>query len=394
MKTMNCSWVSPPVNRLDRGLFGFFMFVSFVVIIFASITLYSFGASPAQKPDLTILLFYQPGCIHCQHALDWFRNNLDKYGDVALEKRLLQPGTESFELLKSLQQKLDFQLQETPIIIIGNKVQQGWNLTIKEQLINYIRKGVKHNWTTPVQVPEEKQQKSTNSLAQQLTVPAVVIAALIDSINPCAFAVLVLLLGTFLVADSRRKIWQSGLAFIGAIFVSYLCMGIGLYSAITATGVSSIFYSAVGIIAILGGLLAIKNWLWPNGPLQLEVPEPWKPYIKRLISGISSPPGAFIVGFAISFLLLPCTSGPYIAILGLLTTSTHLLQAIGLLVLYNLIFIVPMVVITGSVYLGILTTAKIEGFRQRNMRLIKLLSGLLMLSLGAIMLASGQLSLF
>jgi len=82
--------------------------------------------------------------------------------------------------------------------------------------------------------------------------------------------------------------------------------------------------------------------------------------MKTLIRGVTSVPGAFLIGFAVSLFLLPCTSGPYIVILGLLAHATEWGYAMALLVLYNFIFVLPMLIITGAIYFGFTTTEKAE----------------------------------
>ena len=142
--------------------------------------------------------------------------------------------------------------------------------------------------------------------------------AAVDAVNPCAFAVLIILITTVLAAGGRRKALQASLALSLSIFLSYYMMGVGLYSAIAAAGVTRALYIAVTILAILIGLFNLKDYLWYGRWFVMEVPPGWRPKLKALIGRITSVPGAFLIGFVVSLFLLPCTSGPYIVILGLL----------------------------------------------------------------------------
>lgn len=108
----------------------------------------------------------------------------------------------------------------------------------------------------------------------------------------------------------------------------------------------------------------------------------WRPKLQSLIRGITSVPGAFAIGFVISLFLLPCTSGPYIVILGLLAKSTTHMYAVLLLVFYNLIFILPMIIITLAIYFGLTTTAKAEKLRQKKLKVLHLIAGIIILLLG------------
>lgn len=219
-----------------------------------------------------------------------------------------------------------------------------------------------------------------------LTLPAVILAAFIDSINPCEFAVLIILLATISAAYSKRKALYAGLAFISAIYISYLLMGIGLYSTIAAFGISYIFYLVVSILAIIIGLFNLKDYLWYGKWFRMEVPLTWRPRLNILVKSVTSVPGAFIIGILVSLFLLPCTSGPYIVILGLLSQATTRIYALSLLLLYNLIFILPMLAITLIIYFGVNTTEGLERWRMRQLRTLHLIAGIIMICLGIGML--------
>ena len=114
----------------------------------------------------------------------------------------------------------------------------------------------------------------------------------------------------------------------------------------------------------------------------MEVPLTWRPRLKALLKSVTSVPGAFLIGFAVSLFLLPCTSGPYIVILGLLAKTTTKNIAVLLLLLYNFVFILPMIVITLAIYFGFTTTEKAEEWRQRKLKVLHLIAGIILLLLG------------
>jgi len=120
----------------------------------------------------------------------------------------------------------------------------------------------------------------------------------------------------------------------------------------------------------------------------MEVPLGWRPTLKRLMQGVTSVPGAFLIGFLISLFLLPCTSGPYIIILGLLATTATRASALVWLLLYNAIFILPMVAITVAIYAGLTTVERAEAWRTAHLRVLHLFAGIILLLLGVGMLAS------
>ena len=221
-----------------------------------------------------------------------------------------------------------------------------------------------------------------------LTLGAVVSAADVDAINPCAFAVLIILLTTISITHNRRRALYAGLAFSLSIFISYLLMGVGLFSAINAAGITKTFYLVVAILAIFIGLFNLKDYLWYGKWFRMEVPMSWRPRMKIFLKSVTSVPGAFFIGFLISLFLLPCTSGPYLVILGLLSNVATRNVAFLLLLLYNFIFILPMLLITFGVYFGFTTTEKTEEWRRRKLKLLHLIAGLIILSLGIGMLVA------
>ncbi|HOG15458.1 MAG TPA: cytochrome c biogenesis protein [Candidatus Absconditabacterales bacterium] len=210
-------------------------------------------------------------------------------------------------------------------------------------------------------------------------------AAFADSINPCAFAVMLLLLSSILTkTKSKRKAIISGFVFALAVFLSYFAMGLGLFSALATATNTFVIKIIVGILGILVGLANLKDFFWYGKGFIMEVPLAWRPKMQKVIKWAVSPLGVFIVGFLVSLFLLPCTSGPYFTILGYLASESKNLHTRGYiyLIVYNIIFILPMVLIALLVGLGFKSAEELAELKSKNARLIHLIVGLLMLGLG------------
>ncbi len=219
----------------------------------------------------------------------------------------------------------------------------------------------------------------------ELTLPAVIGGALVDAINPCAFAVLIILMTTALsITNKKRALWF-GLAFTTSIYIAYFLFGIGILSFIQATGFSHYFYLFVTILAFIVGLLNIKDYFWYGKGILMEIPLSWRPKLKSLLRSATSPLGAFFIGFAVTSFELPCTGGPYIVILGLLAKEVTRMQGIMYLLLYNLIFVSPLIILTLLIYKGLSTTENLEKIRQEKIKLLHLIAGLIMLGIAVIM---------
>ena len=120
----------------------------------------------------------------------------------------------------------------------------------------------------------------------------------------------------------------------------------------------------------------------------MEVPLSWRPAMKKILNNATSPFGAFIAGFAVSLFELPCTGGPYIVILGLLAKEVTKEIGILYLLLYNLVFILPLIILSLIIYKGISTTEKLEQIRQDKIKLLHLIAGLIMLGIATAMILS------
>ncbi|CAA6824904.1 MAG: Cytochrome c biogenesis transmembrane protein, partial [uncultured Sulfurovum sp.] len=253
-----------------------------------------------------------------------------------------------------------------------------------EDILNYVK-----NMESNVAVVQKTESNSTEAVVKKeeypLTIPLLIGAAIVDAINPCAFAVLLILMTTILATQNRRKALYTGLAFSFAIFFSYLAMGLGLYSFVTHFETTHTFMIIIGIIAIVLGIFNIKDYFWYGKGFLMEVPLSWRTRLKSLIGSIVNPVGAFFIGMLISLFLLPCTSGPYIVITSMLGHSETFMNALMLLVLYNLIFILPMVFITVGVSFG-MDVNKAEEVRQRNLKRLHLVAGIIMLLMGVAIL--------
>ena len=225
----------------------------------------------------------------------------------------------------------------------------------------------------------------------ELTLAKIVSLAAVDAVNPCALAVLTLMLIAILTFNPRvrRNILLAGLAFTTSVFLMYLLYGlviIRFFQIVQAlTDIRLWLYKILGLAAIILGCLNIKDFLsYKPGSLGTEMPMSLRPKVKKIISGVASPKGAFVVGAFVTVFLLPCTIGPYIICGGILCPLS-LLEILPWLLLYNLIFVLPMLVITAVCYVGFVAVEDVSGWKEKNIRYLHLVAGLIIFGLGAAM---------
>jgi cytochrome c biogenesis protein CcdA len=231
-------------------------------------------------------------------------------------------------------------------------------------------------------------------LPEGLTLPIVVLAALADSINPCVFGVLIFLIAFMTkVFKSPTRMLLGGLFYTAVVYISYFLIGLGILRFTVSFGFSAAVYWVAAVIAIFAGLLEIKDYFWYGKGLSLQLIPGTAKRIKMYTEKIAklqkkSPWLSFIMagflGIFVVLVELPCTGAPYLAILGILGQG-NFVDGIPLLLLYNLIFILPLFVIIGVAYFGKSSTA-LESWRKEHRGLMRLLIGLFLVALGAYMI--------
>lgn len=213
-----------------------------------------------------------------------------------------------------------------------------------------------------------------------------------DAVNPCALAVMAIVLMALLLKnpEKRKYVLIGGFSFTAAVYILYFLYGIVMVQifshAIPETGIYSYYvYKGFGVFAIILGILNLKDFIvYKPGSLGTEMPLKLRPRMKLLIKRITTPKGAFVIGLFVTLFLLPCTIGPYIIAAGELSVL-NFFKAIPWLLFYNLIFIIPMIAITLIIYFGLTTVDKVSGWKEKNIRYLHLIEGLILTILGILM---------
>lgn len=228
----------------------------------------------------------------------------------------------------------------------------------------------------------------------ELTLPLVIVAALADSVNPCVIGVLIFLVAFMTkVFKSPHRMLLGGILYTFIVYVTYLLLGLGILAFTVSYGFSVGFYWVAAILAIGAGILEIKDYFWYGRWLTLQMipgsAERIQKYTKLIVRAqkrhiaysyvVAATLGVFVV-----LVELPCTGAPYLAILALIGQGAYA-QAIPLLLLYNLIFVLPLLVIIGIAYFGT-SSMILENWRKKHRGLMRLLIGIFLIALGIYMI--------
>lgn len=234
-------------------------------------------------------------------------------------------------------------------------------------------------------------------MAVEAVLPAlttVVGAAAIDSINPCAIGVLILMISVLLATrQSTKKMVLLGSLYIFSVFTTYLLAGLGLvyFLAGIPLYLSEYLAIAVGILIIFAGILEIKDYFWYGRWFSLTIPGFLAKKIHNYASRVTIP-GIMLLGAFVSGVELPCTGAPYLAIIMLLSQYFDF-SAFLLLVLYNIIFVSPLIVILAMVAMG-KKLHEVKKWKQESRGGMRLLIGLLLVAMGwlLMLIANGTIN--
>ena len=219
----------------------------------------------------------------------------------------------------------------------------------------------------------------------------VIITALVDSINPCAIGVLILLISTLLaLGKNRNKMIGVGLIYILSVYLTYFLAGLGLTAFFRTIPITVAEYISivVGSIIVVGGLIEIKDFFWYGQGFSLSIPANRVKTIERLARKITLP-GIILLGAFVAAVELPCTGGPYLAITTLLATQGFQTQTVIYLLVYNFIFVLPLLVILFMVYFG-MNVKKIQQWKDKEKKWMRLFIGLVMIVLGIVLILYGK----
>lgn len=216
--------------------------------------------------------------------------------------------------------------------------------------------------------------------------PLIVVAALIDSVNPCAFSILLLTVAFLLsIGKLRAKVLQIGVAYIAGLYAVYFLIGLGLLQALHVFDTPHFMGNLGAALLIVLGLVNVTNEFVPAFPVKFGIPQAAHRKMAVLMERASLPT-AVALGGLVGICEFPCTGGPYLMVLGLLHDQATYYTGVGYLLLYNVIFVLPLVLIllvaSNAALLG-----KVQQWQQDRRGTMRLGGGAAMIALGLLIFA-------
>jgi Cytochrome c biogenesis protein len=354
------------------------------------------AGSATGNGELELRYYYTPGCRSCEEFLAKTLPELEsRYGVlVRLERRDLLDSA-VYEELSAFASTIGATIRAVPALRIGNTLLQGED-EITERLPGLLY--TKGGSSIADSSGGAGGKQASSGAAFDLAILPVVAAGLIDGINPCAFTTLIFLLASLALAGrGRREVLVIGLLFTVGVFATYLGAGFGLFAALRAASgvalVSTILRWVLVVILVVLAALSLVDYgkvkAGKASEMILQLPNSLKLRIHASIRTRAKTAAlagsSLVLGFLVSLFEFACTGQVYLPTLAYLARSQGNSEAAWLLVLYNLCFIAPLLVVFAASYMGV-SSKRITELFQRRMAATKLALALVFLGLAALTL--------
>lgn len=178
-----------------------------------------------------------------------------------------------------------------------------------------------------------------------------VVSGLLDGLNPCAFSVLLsfiaVLLAGVALGGPHPRLWRVGGAYVAGMFVTYLLLGAGLMTVVSFLAQTHLPVRIVGLTVVALGLWTLKDALLPGVGWTLGVPARLHGAVRRALAQ-TTPAGLFAAGALVGLCTVPCSGAIYVGVLALIAREA-LPARLGYLVLYNVMFVLPLLALLVAV---------------------------------------------
>ena len=213
----------------------------------------------------------------------------------------------------------------------------------------------------------------------------VFISAILDSVHPCSFSILLITIAfLFGMQMSRRKILQLGGTYIAGIFSAYFLIGLGILKVLHIFNTPHFMGKLGATILITFGVLNLLSRFFPTFPIKLRMPSIVKGPMAKLMDRASFP-AVFGLGVLVGICQFPCMGGPYLMVIGLLRDQMTYMSGFGYLLLYNFILIIPLVAVL-FISADKLLVDKMQIWKRDNVGGLKLWAGIGMIIIGILIL--------
>ena len=369
------------------------------------------GPSAADPPERVVLYFFwAQGCPHCAAAKPTLAELERRHPQLEVRSFEVSASAENQRRFAAMAAKFGIEPTGVPVFFLGSRHFVGYSSAVTPRLLEAavsrcLSTGCPDAGADIAAAPADDGGApgvitlpffgEIDPGARSLVLTTLLIAG-VDGVNPCALWVLSILLALTLRTGSRRTTALTGLVFIFVTGLVYAFFIGGLFTVFAVLSFAPIVRVVVALLAAVFGVINIKDFFWYKSVVSLSIPESSKPGIydrmRRVLASAQSLPAlvtsTVILAAGVSFVELACTAGFPVLWTNIVAARDISAVEFGLLLgLYMLVYQLDELIIFGVA----VATMRVTKLQERQGRILKLLSGMLMFSLAVVMLVQPSL---
>jgi len=353
------------------------------------------------QEDLCVTYFYSKFCGHCKEIKPFMDELENKYQGQIMFHRFDVTAPENMSIFNKFCIANEYSGRGVPTLGINNRILVG-SKQIKDNLENEILAGfemdekicmIEDQNICPIHNNNKTRPADTDPVIPNLEeiewfsiLPLIFLTGLGDGINPCAFAVLIFVMA-FLqqISHNKKRLIKITIGFITAVFVMNILLGVLYFYTSLQLGFPLIIRYIAITLAVIAGLINIKDFFFYGKGFSLKIPTKSRRHIEKLAQKATLP-SAIILGGLVALLEAPCSIPIYLTVLEVLKGHGYnIIQVFPYVLIYNLMFILPLILLAGLIYYGAEADA-LESWRKKYRRWMKLSIGLILIALALAML--------
>ena len=383
-----------------------------------------FAQGQDQTEPVNIYFFWGEGCPHCAAEKPFLEALVEKYApDVQLNSYEIYYIEENRALFLEFGQALGFEPRGVPTTVVGDQYWIGFREEFKNEIELAVQSSLekRHETNPGTEIIEEdppaqsaptagtetaQGNPSENiilipligpvDLDQQSLLVSSAIIGFVDGFNPCSLWVLSVLLAITLHSGSRAKTLVVGLTFLITTTIIYSLFIAGVFTIFSYVGYLKWIQVLIGLLALVFGLVNLKDYFWYKEGVSFTISDKHKPKLYENMRSTVTTPRSLVsliistaaLAVGVSLIEFACTAGfPVIWSNLMISNNVTTMTFIALLAVYMLIYLIDELFVFGTA----VVTMKASKIEEKHGRILKLISGAVILTLSLVMLINPDL---
>lgn len=344
-----------------------------------------------EPPPVALTLFYGEGCPYCAAERAFLVELQSSRPELVVEELEVWNDAANRDALLERAAAAGIEADGVPVTFLGERAWLGFDEAVAAGIVEAVDAAIEGR-------PAPEEERTTLhvplfgevDVGHRSLVVSTLVIGFVDGINPCSLWVLAMLLALTLHSGSRRRVLLVGSVFLVVTSLMYGLYVAGIYTALTYVAYLAWIQRAVAVVVGTLGVLQLRDALAPGRGPHLGITRQARPGVYRRMraTAVADRPAPAVIGataalaVGVSLLETPCTLGLPVIWTDLLARNQ--VPAVGAVLLF-LVYLTAFLVDELAVFTAAVVTMRAVKLQERHGRELKLVSGVVMLVLAAVM---------